>query len=92
MEIDLLVSKTGKRAAIRLNGNDSSWDSLSEILRGLFSVRVEKFVYLKSEPGVNSSDESAVSHLIEDAGAERLCIQDFKAPRKYVPQIIGGTQ
>jgi hypothetical protein len=33
-----------------------------------------------------------MSRLIEDAGTERLCLLDSKAPRKYVPQIIGGAQ
>src|SRR5262245_61656742 len=91
LQIDLIMPKSSGRAAITLNGNTSSWDAIGPTLTGLFSTRAEKFVYVTSAPGVSDSDYSAMSHLIESAGAERLCLLDSHAPRKYVPMIIGNT-
>ena len=91
LQIDLITPKSSGRAAITLNGNISSWDTIGPTLTGLFSTRVEKFVYVTSDPGVNSSDYSAMSHLIESAGAERLCLLDSNAPHKYVPLIVGSA-
>jgi hypothetical protein len=92
LQIDLIGSKSARRAIVELNGNSSNWETIGPILHDLFSVRTEKFVYVRSDPAVSESDYSAMSHLIEQAGAERLCLIDFKAPRKYVPMIVGGTQ
>lgn len=91
LQIDLIAPKSAGRAAITLNGNSSSWDAIGPTLTGLFSTRVEKFVYVRSNPGVSSSDYSEMSHLIESAGAERLCLLDYNAPRKYVPLIVGNA-
>jgi hypothetical protein len=91
LQIDLIMPTSSGRAAITLNGNISSWDTIGPTLKGLFSTRVEKFVYVTSAPGVSSSDDSEIYHLIEAAGAERLCSLDSNAPRKYVPLIVGSA-
>jgi hypothetical protein len=92
LEIDLLSSESSKPGPITLNGNVAGWNTIGPTLRDLFSVRQEKFVYVRVGSHVAPSDYSEMSRLIEDAGAERLCLLDSKAPRKYVPQIIGGAQ
>jgi hypothetical protein len=91
LQIDLIMPKSSGRAAIALNGNMSSWDTIGPTLKGLFSTRVDKFVYLRSAAGVSSSDDSEMFHLIESAGAERLCSLDSNAPNKYVPLIVGSA-
>ena len=91
LQIDLITPKSAGRALITLNGNNSSWDTIGPTLTGVLSTRMEKFVYVRSDPGVSSSDYSEMSHLIESAGAERLCLLDPIAPRKYVPLIIGRS-
>ena len=91
LEIEVLVPKPGQRAGIQLNGNSSTWEEMPVILRDVFSVRMEKFIYLRVAPEVDPSDHSDVFHLIEKAGAERLCVLDSNAPRKYVPHVAGGS-
>ena len=91
LELKVLTAKDSKRATLQLNGNSSNWDEMPAVLNGLFSVRAEKFIYLRVAPDVSSSDESNAFHLIEKAGAERLCLLDFKAPHKYTPYVGGGS-
>jgi hypothetical protein len=92
LQIDLIGNKSAQRAIVRLNGTNSSWEAIGPTLHDLFSVRTEKFVYVTSDPAVSESDYSAMSLVIEKAGAERLCLIGFTAPRKYVPLIVGGSQ
>ena len=92
LQIDLITPKSAGRAVITLNGESSSWDQIGPALTAILSTRVEKLVYLKSAPGVSSADYSEMSHLIERAGADRLCLLDPNTPRKYIPLIFEGTQ
>jgi hypothetical protein len=88
MEIELLAFKTGERAMIQVNGNGARWDTIEALLHDVYLTRVEKFIYFRVAPGVSSSDESEMFHLIERAGIERLCILDSKTPHKYAKQLI----
>ena len=80
LEIELLAPKTAGRAIVNLNGNNSGWEKLATTLHDLYSVRQEKYVYLRVGPDVATSDQSEMFHLIERAGTERLCLLDFKSP------------
>jgi hypothetical protein len=84
LEIELHVPKSPGRALITMNGVGYSWEKISSILRDAYALRKEKFVYLRVEPDVSDSDERAMFYLIEDAGTERLCYLDSKAPHKYI--------
>jgi hypothetical protein len=92
LEIELLASKTADRAIVDLNGKNLSWDDLTARLHNLYSVRQEKFVYLRIGPDVNDSEQSRIFHMIERAGTERLCLLDFKSPPKYTKQVIPLAQ
>jgi hypothetical protein len=92
LEIELLAPKTAGRAIVNLNEKNLGWEALAARLHDLYSVRQEKFVYLRIQPGLNDSDQSEMFHLIEKAGTERLCLLDFKSPHKYTKQVIPLAQ
>lgn len=92
LEIELLASHPAERAIIRLNGEDMRWDAIAPVLRDIYSVRAEKFVYVRVEPGVSSSDQLELDRLLEGAGTQRLCALDYKAPHKYIDQSVSTSE
>ena len=92
LEVEIRAARTQGRPALTLNGNDSDWSQLPVILHDVLLTRMKRFVYLRIQPHVSSEDQAEMFRMIESAGAERLCVLDSHAQRKYIPQIIGGTQ
>src|SRR5438270_9855149 len=67
LEIELVAPKAAGRATVNLNGKSSGWENLAARLHELYSIRKDKYVYLRVGPDVATSDQSQMLHFIERA-------------------------
>jgi biopolymer transport protein TolR len=67
-----VIVQVGANGALKINGEESSWEGLGARLRSIFAHRAEKSAFVTGENGVAFSEVARAIDVMNSAGIERV--------------------
>jgi biopolymer transport protein TolR len=70
--VQLIDRGSGQAPGLKINQDDSSWDTLQDRLSGIFKTRAEKVMFVKGDDNIPFADVATVIDLAHAAGVDKV--------------------
>jgi biopolymer transport protein TolR len=67
-----LLKGAGDKAALKINQDDVTWDSLEGRLNDIFKTRAEKVMFVKADPDLTFNEVAQVIDISHSAGVDKV--------------------
>ena len=70
--VQLIDRGSGQAPGLKINQDDSSWDTLQDRLSGIFKTRAEKVMFVKGDDNIPFADVASVIDIAHAAGVDKV--------------------